>query len=370
MIERLQIKNFKSIKELELDCRRVNVFIGEPDTGKSNILEALGLLSWCGHGYDAGKQDHPLMVSDYLSPSPATFDYGKFDRNTYGGMRRKSGLEHYVRFQNIENLFNDNTRAQPITISLNNADKNISVHLSVEQEQYTFSASIQHLEKESVEVISTTDSSGDLTGEQKKIPSLDPIRFYRFKDITEFSDPRSAFLMPPYGQNMFAVVTRHEKLKKTMQNFFSGRKFKFVINQSEKRFGFQEEENGVVTSYPYIISSDTLRHIVFFALAIESNKDATLVFEEPESHAFPYYTKWLGERIALYSNNQFFIATHNPYLLSALVEKTKIRDLNVVVTYMQDYQTKTITLTDDQIGEIMVEEPFFNLSRYIPGERA
>lgn len=39
-IKNLEIKNFKSIKHLSLDCKRVNVFIG-----KSNILEALGLVS-------------------------------------------------------------------------------------------------------------------------------------------------------------------------------------------------------------------------------------------------------------------------------------------------------------------------------------
>jgi AAA15 family ATPase/GTPase len=46
MINKLSIKNFKSIKELDIDCRRINLFIGEPNTSKSNILEALGLMSW------------------------------------------------------------------------------------------------------------------------------------------------------------------------------------------------------------------------------------------------------------------------------------------------------------------------------------
>ena len=46
MIRRLSIGNFKSLKELEIDCKRINLLIGEPNTGKSNILELLGLLSW------------------------------------------------------------------------------------------------------------------------------------------------------------------------------------------------------------------------------------------------------------------------------------------------------------------------------------
>ncbi len=40
----VEIKNFKSIKDLRLDCKRVNIFIGKPNVGKSNILEALGML--------------------------------------------------------------------------------------------------------------------------------------------------------------------------------------------------------------------------------------------------------------------------------------------------------------------------------------
>jgi recombinational DNA repair ATPase RecF len=43
MIKQLSIRNFKSVRELDLSCRRVNVFIGEPNTGKTNIVEAIGL---------------------------------------------------------------------------------------------------------------------------------------------------------------------------------------------------------------------------------------------------------------------------------------------------------------------------------------
>ncbi len=45
MIRSVFIRNFKSVRELEFDARRVNVFIGEANTGKSNILEALSLFS-------------------------------------------------------------------------------------------------------------------------------------------------------------------------------------------------------------------------------------------------------------------------------------------------------------------------------------
>ncbi|MEZ4848668.1 MAG: AAA family ATPase [Bacteroidia bacterium] len=44
MIQKLEIYNFKSIKELFLDCKRINVFIGKPNVGKSNILEGISMF--------------------------------------------------------------------------------------------------------------------------------------------------------------------------------------------------------------------------------------------------------------------------------------------------------------------------------------
>ena len=43
-ITTLRIQNFKSIKDVTMTPRRVNIIIGRPNVGKSNILEALSLL--------------------------------------------------------------------------------------------------------------------------------------------------------------------------------------------------------------------------------------------------------------------------------------------------------------------------------------
>lgn len=44
MIRTLRIKGFKSIHSEEIDLGRVNCFIGANGVGKSNLLEALGVL--------------------------------------------------------------------------------------------------------------------------------------------------------------------------------------------------------------------------------------------------------------------------------------------------------------------------------------
>ncbi len=45
-INHIDIRNFKSLRDCEItDCKRINLFIGRPNVGKSNIIEALSLFS-------------------------------------------------------------------------------------------------------------------------------------------------------------------------------------------------------------------------------------------------------------------------------------------------------------------------------------
>lgn len=44
-LRKLTINNFKSIKKIEMDLGQLNIFVGANGSGKSNILEAIGMLS-------------------------------------------------------------------------------------------------------------------------------------------------------------------------------------------------------------------------------------------------------------------------------------------------------------------------------------
>ena len=114
--------------------------------------------------------------------------------------------------------------------------------------------------------------------------------------------------------------------------------------------------------------SDTLQRLVFYTVAIESNENSTLIFEEPEAHTFPYYTKYIGEKIARDDRNQYFIATHNPYFLEAVLEKAKKDDVAVFITYFKEYQTKVKPLSDEQISDMMSQDPFLSLNKLVGEE--
>ena len=50
MIRNLKIERFKSVVKLELELGRINVFVGANGSGKSNLLEAMGILGSAAFG--------------------------------------------------------------------------------------------------------------------------------------------------------------------------------------------------------------------------------------------------------------------------------------------------------------------------------
>ena len=146
---------------------------------------------------------------------------------------------------------------------------------------------------------------------------------------------------------------------------FSNFGLRLGLRPQENKIEVIKQLEPIIVSYPYSLTSDTLQRIIFYLCAILSNKGSVLVFEEPESHAFPYYTKYLAETIALdEKDNQYFISTHNPYLLLPILEKAPKEDVAVFITYFEDYQTKAKPLSAKDMEQIMEIDVFSNLDRF------
>jgi AAA15 family ATPase/GTPase len=326
MINKLSIKNFKSIKDVEIECKKINVFIGEPNTGKSNILEALGLLSWCGHS--------------------------------------NANLSEFIRFKAFHNLFYDELIENHIEISIENKQKpNLSIKFEIDH----FKLTCTDLQEHNIIYFS---SEFDFLGKNIQRQFLNThivsyIKFYRFAKQDKFEITGIPYFLPPDGSNLFSVAYASKELRNLMTQFFKPFGFSLVFKPQDKTFEIQKQVDDLVFSYPYITISDTLQRIIFHTIAIESNQNSTLIFEEHEAHAFPYYTKYLGEKIAFDETNQFFIATHNPYLLNSILEKSSTDSVNIFITYFKNFETKIKCLTDSQKQELMNYDPFFKQNSFI-----
>ncbi len=71
----------------------------------------------------------------------------------------------------------------------------------------------------------------------------------------------------------------NKKFRDIMTRFFKNINFNLVFRPQERTFEIQKQIGGTIFSYPYILTSDTLQTIIFHVIAMESNKNSTLVFE-------------------------------------------------------------------------------------------
>jgi predicted ATPase len=334
MISALDIKGFKSIRELHLDCKRINLFIGEPNTGKSNILEALGFLSWCGRG---------------------------------------GSLAEYVRLEQMRDLFYDgmatlgNWTLQLTVEGIKGPEPWSSVQAWYRHGAFEFGSDVQHRFFMTKCVPGPQSEPGSMQPQQRQ---YEFIRFYRFQTLEKYPSDETGFLLPPKGDNLVALLYSSKELRQMAADYFAPSGLTFVVKPHERVIELQKQADGVAVSIPYPNSSDTLQRMVFFMAAIESNKNATMVFEEPEAHAFPYYVKHLAERIALDENkNQYFIATHNPYLLASIWEKAAPDEVAIFATYYRDYETKVKPLTSDDMKWLFEADPFLGVSHLVEEAR-
>jgi hypothetical protein len=318
MIKTLEIKNFKSIKHLKLECKRVNLFIGKPNTGKSNILESVGIFS-------------------------LSYTHGN--------------LNEIVRFENMTNLFHDQDVNEKIEITADAAS------LTVKFENGKFKVSGDDKEKK-VGFNFHLDYDGKVvaTGLQNS-----PIKFYKFEVMHTFTSQQADLLLPVRGENLLQILLTNKDLRKVAATLFSEYGLRVVLKPQDNKIELQKEIDDVIVSYPYALVSDTLQRAVFHLAAMETNKDSTIIFEEPEAHAFPYYTKFLGERIAFDESNQYFVSTHNPYFLLSILEKTPKDDIGIFITYFKEYQTQLRPLAEAEFSEILDLDAsvFFNLGHFL-----
>lgn len=322
MINELKIRNFKSIKEMDLPCGKFNLFIGRPNAGKSNILEAVGIFSTPHQG---------------------------------GAVRA------FVRLETLNDIFYDHLLEEKVKIMTDTDDAEFSF-----TGQYWGSLTFNKGQPSQIGWSTKEFSYNGYPTVSLTFPTK--IKFYRFNVLEQFNRPEAQFLYPPHGDNLFALLTSRKELKTLIKNIFDDFGLRVVFKTAEKKIEVMKEIDDLVYTYPYSIVSDTLQRLVFHMVAIETNKDATIVFEEPEAHAFPYYTKYLAERIALDKTNQYFIATHNPYFLSSILEKAPKKDVQINIVYFKDYQTRVKQLSEKEMVEVMDlnDSVFFNLDRFLP----
>lgn len=348
-ISQLEIKNFKSIKHISFKPGRVNVFIGKPNSGKSNLLEAISAL---------------------------------------GSGINKSGIQkNQIRFTDIPSLFYDQNINSPIEITTND-----------------FAIKIENRSKEGFELLYKIKSelikahekewhkqlSGDLDidffktnkgytyylhpltkagkptrYEKLYLPNSD-IRKYQFKSIGK-QTKSDADCLTVSGSNLWTIIRHNSNLKEFSSSFFKEFSLDVLFDVKQNRMDIMRRNEDTYYLIDFSMTPDTFQRMLYHLAAIESNKNCAILFEEPEAQSYPPYIQMLAERIIEDEFNQYFITTHSPFIVEKMLEMAdSSKGIKFFVTHFKDYQTKLHELSRKEIKHITENsvDLFFNMDLF------
>lgn len=349
-IDNIEIKNFKSIRHQKIEgCKRVNVFIGAPNVGKSNILEAIGLL---------------------------TFIRQK---------KRPIGLKGLVRFEKLTQLFNYSNIQNPAVISFNKNfslsinyedEKGVEISLRDEKEKKPYNFSVLNL-KVGEETLHSgqTNKVDDFSGRYPDLQQL-IVKPYRFSSGGRYNESYSALeLKTPFGENMFEVIINNPEIKKQFAELLKLYDFDLIIDSSSNDIKISPKLNdGFIYTIPISSVADTFVRLIFFKTAVYSNKNSVLLFEEPEAHMFPpYISKFTSDIVHDGNKNQFFITTHSPFVLNDLMDNLEKDELAIyIVSYKKETgETQINRMSDEDMHEAYQfgYDFFMNIDKFISQEQ-
>ncbi len=366
-VDQLRIRHFKSIENLDIHPSRINVFIGEPNVGKSNILEAIGLLGFA-YGLEGINDDVLKRYVRYEEPSNLFYDdktETEFEIITNQVMAMGklflhqgnpfifSTFPYTPQFPDIYDAIKESNNSNDCINLVSAALDNFS-NKKIVADFYPL-------------VYSIPASYSTNQNQFLQFRNNSPFKRYDFKKINDISNKFPSFLIPPYGPNLFQIVKRDQDLSLEIKYIFESYGLKFRFDEKKSNFTIVKEKGLSDFTTPYSSMADTLQRLIFYFAAIDSNANSVLILEEPEVHSFPPYTRNLAERIVNADQNQFFIATHSPYMLEALMEKANEEDLSIWLTYYENHETKVKLIPHQLLRNLQTfnYDIFFNLDQLL-----
>jgi len=308
-VDNIIIQNFKSITDCEIsNCKRINLFIGRPNVGKSNIIEALSLFSI------------PFLKEN-----------------------SSKKLSNLVRIENEAELFHNGSWEKETNIKTNLGECKIefdpkdALRIFLENDSNSYGAKID--DKLNVSALSTkTDFETN-------------IKRYTYKSDITYKRGHSKYLIPPFGLNLLSIIENYQQLKSDIKKLFADYELEVVFDKASQTIKILQRNKDSIFLIPYNSVADTLQRIIFYKAAIASNNNSVLLFEEPEAHSFPPYMTHLTQEMIYKKDNQFFIATHSPFIVNDLLENAQ-DELAVFNVDYKNKETQIRQLSDSELYEV------------------
>lgn len=327
-VKKISISNFKSIKHLEInDCNKINVFIGMPNAGKSNILEAIGLFG------SLDESNDPMLR------------YNKNDELFFEG-DVFSGISIWINNICLEII----DRKLQNNHSLFRKYKDVPTEMGFDNGLFY---GFHNINENELKIAS-----------DKNFLAIKYLNFNKHFELRESFNQKEAKHISGYD-NIGYLIGREPKLREDVKKIFDQINLKFLIEKNTEEIKiFKEYQDGTVFILPYNMIADTIQRLIFYKSIIMGNSNSILLFEEPEAHCFePYILEFTNNVKYDKNGNQFFIVTHSDFIIQEFLRDEESKN-NTNIYLVNNVKGETrVKLLDKNKNEDVYEfgmNAFFN----------
>ncbi len=343
-IKTIEINNFKSIRHLKMEgCRRINLLIGPPNVGKSNILEGLSCYAFAASNFHSDRSVKSLFRLEILPHLFHNLDIRKPFNIDLNEVRLKGTYTKGPEYADSKDVHGH--RDEGLKIDCSEKD-NSQIDANIFSYFVNKDLAASNLYFNPSKFKEPNLYNFPLGNICKYIYNNEKVG----KKGNEYLD-----LTSPFGDNLYSFLRYNDELKRELGILLNTYNLELIFDESSGMMKvLKHTEEGTRSLIPFDLLADTIKRLFFYKAAIAGNQKAVLLFEEPEAHSFPpYISKLVSDIIFDKNENQYFIATHSPYVLNDFMENA-MEDLAVFIVN----QNKGATMSAHSLSKEELHEAY------------
>ncbi|HHH53225.1 MAG TPA: ATP-binding cassette domain-containing protein [Bacteroidetes bacterium] len=307
-MERLYIKNFGPLKEIDIELNKINLFIGENGSGKSVLAKIITII------LNLDKPSEEKVIKEFEH-----YNINFIKQNSM--ILLYSNNELMIELKNKNIIFNNNIQSlkQPLS-SIDSKLKDIFNLLPDDNKEKAFKQLLNLLKEKETNKI----KKEDIKYLEKYLIAVDKLKSKYIPAernlIAIFSKSISSMLVAeiPLPKFLLSFASEFEKAGNEIKEL-KLLNVKYVNGDSLDRHKIYFNDENYL---PLEFSSSGIQSALPLYLTVKyfAKRYSSIVIEELEQNLFPKAQKETVEYIVgeTNHNNQLFIMTHSPYILTSL----------------------------------------------------